>query len=222
MISYRLEKSGQTWKVNLPESSGSDLLSVASSLTHDIDEIARKVEKGDYKNDKEAEDAFEARLAAAGCSGIRQDRLPDAQSGNASLKVRVRGRDSLAVERSSLKLVGGMTDKQDVEISDLIAEKLDAADLPEGARLVHFGTEKSIREYLYAWPDESVSSNARRGKPSQGVDHSNCDYDPTTRNSMVCGIVGRHGLLMMYTSLLPDRRTGKLFVTPPGFGVSIW
>jgi flagellar biosynthesis GTPase FlhF len=108
VISYSLEKNGQTWKVNLPESSGADLLSVASSLTRDIDEITTKLEKGHYKSDKEAEDAFQAKVTA----------LTAAQTS------RLRSEDSLAIERwLRSQLAGGMTERQIVQISDLIAEK---------------------------------------------------------------------------------------------------
>jgi len=128
---FKTQRVGQTWKVDLrglDSGSSPEAVTTRQRLVKDIDEIEAKLERGDYKSDKEIQEALEAKVAAATGSGLASSPAM-AQSGNTSVQsLRPRSEDSLAVERYlRSRLVGGMTERQILELSDLIADKINKA-----------------------------------------------------------------------------------------------
>jgi TPR repeat protein len=130
-IIFKTQRVGQTWKVDvrgLDAATSPEALVLSQRLVKDVNEIEAKVERGEYKSEKEVQEGLEAKVAAAAGSG--QASSPAiAHSGNDSVQSsRPRSEDSLAVERYlRSQLVGGMTERQIVELSDLIADKINKA-----------------------------------------------------------------------------------------------
>ena len=130
-IIFKTQRVGQTWKVDvrgLDAATSPEAVMTSQRLAKDVNEIEANVERGDYKSDKEVQAAIEAKVAAATGSG-RASSPVMAQSGNTSVQSsRPRSEDSLAVERYlRSSLAGGMTERQIVELSDLIADKIKKA-----------------------------------------------------------------------------------------------
>ena len=148
LVSCRLEKRAQTWKVDLGNFDAADVLTLLPPLVRDISEITRNIEKGDYKSDKEVQEAFEAKVIVSASSA--QPTSPAVpQSDNAPLrKAHARSEDSLAVERYlRSRLVGGITENQIVELSDLIAEKVNNAGFSDKERSYLFRGTGNQRQF---------------------------------------------------------------------------
>jgi hypothetical protein len=190
LATLKLEKAEQTWKIDLRGSESAlstAQVAAVQRLIQEMNEITDKIEKGYYKTNKEVEAELSARLAAASTTGSPQPSLspvaatepPQAGENSTRQTSKLRSEDSLAVERYlRARLVGGLTENQIIDLSDAIAAKFDAADLPSKEREWYFsgiGDKRQI-ELFKLYEVNSSGSSA-----SSEVNSRNPSHDSSAR-----------------------------------------
>jgi len=154
MPTFKLERVGQTWKVDLraeivPSTSAA---TEGQRLLTEVNKITDNIEKGHYKTDQEVDDDLAAKFAAAAGRQppVASETADDSNSTRQTPKAR--SENSLAVERYlRSRLVGGATENQIVQLSNAIAAKFDAADFPPKQRgycITGAGDQRMILLYM--------------------------------------------------------------------------
>jgi hypothetical protein len=166
---YKLEKSGPTWRVDLRETraASTEDSSLEASINN-LNRFANDIEQGRYGMAKEKEAVVEFDKLVRNFDTAERPAPVSATPGNLPVAAKApekatqtRSEDSLAVERYlRSRLVGGLTENQIIELSDSIAAKFDAADLPAKEREWCFWGKGDKRKIALCKLDDFRSSSS--------------------------------------------------------------